>query len=123
MDTDNSQLPTAQIMREKGLSRNTVNRWKSRTNSSDLSSARHTQTSSFASWQEALIVESAFSFYALPKTLPAKYSDPQMQIIALFLARLAMICNTFSILSRLSDSMPTALPASAIFCPVCASFS
>lgn len=58
----NSHLPTARIMREKGLSRNTVKRWKTRTNTSDLSSARHTQKSGFTDWQEALIVEIRTTF-------------------------------------------------------------
>ena len=59
---ENRHLPTAQIMREKGLSRNTVVRWKNRDNTDDASSKPHSQTSRFADWQEALIVEIRTTF-------------------------------------------------------------
>ncbi len=49
-------------MREKGLSRNTVVRWKSREDTTDASSKPHSQTSQFADWQEALIVEIRTTF-------------------------------------------------------------
>jgi transposase InsO family protein len=59
---DNRHLSTASIMREKGLSRNTVVRWKGRTDTCDASSKPHSQTSSFEDWQEALIVEIRTTF-------------------------------------------------------------
>jgi hypothetical protein len=59
---ENRHLPTSVIMREKGLSRNTVNRWKRREDVADQSSKPHSQTSSFEDWQEALIVEIRTTF-------------------------------------------------------------
>lgn len=59
---DNRHQPTAWIMREKGLSRNTVVRWKARDHTNDESSKPHSQTSQFADWQEALIVEIRTTF-------------------------------------------------------------
>ena len=59
---ENRHLPTAWIMREKGLSRNTVNRWKRREDVNDRISKPHSQTSSFEDWQEALIVDIRTTF-------------------------------------------------------------
>jgi transposase InsO family protein len=58
----NRHRPTAELMREKGLSRNTVVRWKGREDTADRSSKPQTQSSQFAEWQESLIVELRVTF-------------------------------------------------------------
>ena len=75
---ENSHLSTARIMREKGLSRNTVARWKNRKDTQDSGSARHTQDCCFADWQEALTVELRTTFllpfgqpFGCGQTIPA----------------------------------------------------
>jgi hypothetical protein len=54
---ENQHLSITEVMRQKGLSRNTVVRWRTRKDVTDRSSARHKQECGFTEWQESLIVE------------------------------------------------------------------
>jgi hypothetical protein len=49
--------PTAELQREFGLTRKTILRWKNRAEGQDASSRPKVLKTSFADWQEALIVE------------------------------------------------------------------
>ncbi|MCP4055226.1 MAG: IS481 family transposase [Mesoflavibacter sp.] len=101
--SENSRKPVSELMQELGLSRNTINRWKNRTNFHDKSSRPNNFITKLEDWQEQIVVE-------LRKTLLLSLDDLwyiTMQYIDETISRNALYtCLKRHNVSKLTDIVP-----------------